>query len=143
MAYCEKCGAQLEESAKFCEKCGASTGAAQGSIAGDINNFVDTPDTTADYSAEDIEKNKVYAILAYFGILVLIPILAAPNSRFARFHANQGLILFIAAIIFSFVPFVGWIFNLITLVFAIMGIVYAAQGKAKELPLIGSIKIIK
>ena len=32
------------------------------------------------------------AILAYFGILVLIPILAAKDSKFARFHANQGLL---------------------------------------------------
>ena len=32
----------------------------------------------------DIEENKVFAVLAYIGILFLVPLLAAPRSRFAR-----------------------------------------------------------
>lgn len=107
-------------------------------------DFNNTPNN--DFSQEDIDKNKVYAILAYFGILVLIPILAAKDSKFARFHANQGLILFLIEIIVSvlanFIGFIGLI-NVAVAVFAIMGIVYAAQGQAKDLPLIGSIKILK
>ena len=55
-----------------------------------INNTVDT---TSEYDPQDIEENKFMAILAYFGILVIIPILAAKDSKFARFHSNQGLIL--------------------------------------------------
>ena len=47
-----------------------------------------------------------------------------------------------------FMPFViGWLISVLLsialLVFMILGIVTAAQGKAKELPLIGSIKIIQ
>ena len=47
-----------------------------------------------------------------------------------------------------FMPFViGWLISVLLsialLVFMILGIVNAAQGKAKELPLIGSIKIIQ
>ena len=101
-------------------------------------------------------------VLAYIGILFLIPLLAAPNSKFSRFHANQGLVLFLANIalgvvfgilmvIFAFIPIVGLIINsilglalsVICLVFMILGIVNAATGKAKELPLIGKIHIIK
>src|SRR3954470_1008619 len=66
------------------------------------------PDTS------DIEQNKVYAILAYLGPLFLVPLLAAPNSKFARYHANQGLVLFLATVIgvvgsfiLSMVPIVG------------------------------------
>ena len=99
------------------------------------------------------------AILAYFGILVLVPILAAKESKFARFHANQGLILFIAGIavwlvvsiitsvltwrlywLISIISTVAW---LLLLVLAIIGIVNAAGGKAKELPVIGSFKLLK
>jgi hypothetical protein len=49
--------------------------------------------------ADDIEKNKVFAVLAYIGILFLVPLLAAPQSRFARYHTNQGIVLFLASII--------------------------------------------
>ena len=63
-----------------------------------INNTVDT---TSEYDPQDIEENKFMAILAYFGILVIIPILAAKDSKFARFHSNQGLILCITAILYS------------------------------------------
>src|SRR6202012_2144623 len=39
----------------------------------------------------DVEKHKRPAMLGY--IFFLTPLVAAPNSRFARFHANQGLLL--------------------------------------------------
>lgn len=122
-----------------------------------FNKFNDTPDTTSEFEAEDIEKNKVMAILAYIGILVLIPIFAAKDSKFARFHANQGLVLAIAEIVGSIlfnvlggIKFIGWIFGLIgglfglaCLLFAILGIYNAANGKAKELPFIGGFRFLK
>ena len=90
------------------------------------------------------------ALLAYLGFLFLIPLLAAPNSRFARYHANQGLVLFILEAItsaISFIPFVGWIpggiLGIFGLVLTIIGIVNAANGQAKQLPLIGGITILK
>ena len=39
------------------------------------------------YDSRDVEDNKVMAILAYIWILFLVPLLAAKNSRFARYHA--------------------------------------------------------
>lgn len=124
-----------------------------------ISALNNTADTTTEFSKQDIEGNKVMAILAYFGILVLVPILAAKESKFARFHANQGLILFIAGIavwlvvsiitsvltwrlywLISIISTVAW---LLLLVLAIIGIVNAAGGKAKELPVIGSFKLLK
>lgn len=109
----------------------------------ELNN---TADTTSEYTEEDIANNKVFAILAYFGILFLIPLLAAKESKFARFHANQGLILFIVEIIvgiLSFIPIVGLLLWIATIVLAVLGIVNAANGKAKELPLIGKFKLLK
>ncbi len=102
----------------------------------------------------DIEKNKVFGVLAYFGILFLVPLLAAKESRFAQFHANQGLVLFIGEVILmfgwfilAFIPFIGWLLGfaawVLLLVLAIMGIVSSAQGEMKPLPIIGDIKLIK
>lgn len=114
------------------------------------------------FDPKDVEQNKVMAILAYFGILVLVPIFAAPQSKFARFHANQGLILFIAWIccyavmhvdvrvlysvstaltgLITLIVFVAYI---ALIVLAVIGIINAAQGKCKPLPVIGNFKLLK
>jgi hypothetical protein len=39
---------------------------------------------------QDAQDNKIMAILAYLGLLFLVPFLAAKESPFARFHTNQG-----------------------------------------------------
>ena len=59
-------------------------------------NIMNTPDTTAQYDPADIELNNRLSLLSYLGILVLIPIFLVKKSRFAKFHANQGLLLLIA-----------------------------------------------
>ncbi len=102
------------------------------------------------YSKEDIEKNTVMAVLAY--IIFLIPLLAAKDSPYAKYHTNQGIVLFLAAVfinvIGSVIPIIGWFFiltfgNAFILILAIMGIINAVQGKVKPLPLIGSITLLK
>lgn len=99
---------------------------------------------------QDVEKNKVMAILAY--IIFFLPLIAARDSRFAMFHGNQGLVLFLAAIVINIVggiiPFIGWFIILpfgwiAVLILAIIGIINASKGEMKPLPLIGGISIIK
>jgi uncharacterized membrane protein len=110
-------------------------------------------------SKDDVEKNKVFAVLAYLGILVLVPLLAAKDSPFAKFHANQGLLLLIIEVVLGFVlPIIqgAFVFSglwslanllsllyLIPLVFAIMGIINAANGEMKKLPYIGDYTLVK
>lgn len=101
-------------------------------------------------ASKDVEKNKVFGILAYIGLLFLVPLLAAPESRFAKFHANQGLILFIFSVAINcvwIVPVLGWIVGffgwIAVVVLAIMGIINAANGKMEKLPLIGDFELIK
>lgn len=130
-----------------------------------MNNFENlnnTADYTNTFDPADIQQNKLMGVLAYLSWLVLIPIFAAPKSKFARFHANQGLILaivhtawIILSTILEFILtiinwYVGWIFGIIFtllgLVFIvplILGIINASNGRAKELPLIGKIRILK
>ncbi len=140
MAICQKCGAQIPDGATTCPSCGAAIGT---DVSAKIQNLNNTADYTSQMDPADVEANKVFAVLSYFWILWLIPLLAAKESKFARFHANQGLILFIASIICGIVPILGWLLSIVVLVFAIMGIIAAAQGQAKDLPLIGKIKLIK
>ena len=94
---------------------------------------------------------KGLSVLSYIGFLFFVPLIAKPNSQFCRFHANQGLVLFLMGYIVSFalkfVPFLhgilGIVWGLLTFVVMILGIINAAQGQMKELPLIGGIHIIK
>ncbi len=107
-------------------------------------------ETVQTASREDIEKNKTMAILAYF--LFFLPLLTdAKESKFAMFHANQSLVLLLAQIVVyvvgTIIPFLGWFIILplgiiFLIVLWIMGIINAANGKMKELPLIGKIHIL-
>lgn len=153
MLTCKQCGTQVEDGVMNCTNCGApiESPVQQNQPIGlseKFNEFNNTADTTSEYDAQDIEKNKVMAVLAY--ILFFIPLLAAKDSKFARFHTNQGLVLFLGGIIASVVaviPVIGWIVapiaGLVITVLAIIGILNALNGKAKELPVIGKFKILK
>ena len=189
MAFCGKCGQQVNEGVKFCPACGApmatttnqsaqqeqqtqsgqqsqQAGSSDDSLGSKLGSLNNTADNTADFDKTDIEQNKGMAILAY--ILVLIPIFAAPNSKFARYHSNQGLILLIALIGYAIVDRIlsailyaifsgglglykiylacAMILNLVYIVFTVLviiGIFNAVNGKAKELPVIGKFKILK
>ena len=167
MAFCNKCGNQLPDGANNCPFCGAPTGNAQQNTQNTqntqnaqnfVNNMMNTADTTSQFDPQDINDNKGMSVLAYIGILFLIPLLACPNSRFARYHTNQGLVLFLLELaicvvtsIFAFIPVIGPIIGglisavggIFTLVLMILGIINAAQGQAKELPLIGKITLLK
>lgn len=120
--------------------------------------MMNTNDTTSQFDPQDINNNKGMSVLAYIGFLFLVPLLACPNSKFARYHTNQGLVLFLLEFalgvvtgIIGIIPIAGLIIGgllsavggIFTLVLMIMGIINAAQGQAKELPLIGKITLLK
>lgn len=121
--------------------------------------FLNTPEIEVD--SEDASKNKVFGILSYLGILWLVGFFAASDSRYAKFHANQGLVLFLAEIALNIVlAIIALICGIIghglgilssLLYFAgelavvgcvVFGIVYAAKGQAKELPFIGKLHLL-
>lgn len=95
--------------------------------------------------AEDAEDNRYWAALAYFGILFLIPLLLRPGSRFAKYHGQQGMMLFLVAIVFSFmvkIPLVGWLIiapvgGLYIVICFVIGIANALAGHRSRLPIIG------
>ena len=114
------------------------------------------------YVPSEAQMKKGMAILAYFGILFLIPLFAAKNDPFARYHTNQGLVLFIFMVIFNILSnvltnilieispmltlIVSGVFGILTLllcIFALIGIIRAAKGQMKPLPIIGGIRILK
>lgn len=84
----------------------------------------------------DVEENKLWAVLGYLGILCLIPLLLKKDSEFAKYHGKQGLILLLGWIV-SWIPFLGWIVWLVVAILSIIGILNALGGKMTPLPLVG------
>ncbi len=90
------------------------------------------------------EESNLIAILSYFSLLFLIPMLVVKDDPFVQFHAKQGLVLFIfeaATAIFMAIPVIGWfgapILYIFWLVLSIIGINNVVKNKQEQLPLIG------
>ncbi|MGN0443950.1 MAG: zinc-ribbon domain-containing protein [Acutalibacteraceae bacterium] len=156
MAVCKNCGCEIQDGSAFCSACGARVENYHQQTNYDPG-FNAPPQYTPEYgnaqgeefTQDDIENNKVISLFSYIGILFLVPLLAAKDSKYARFHVNQGLVLFLANTVLgvaAVIPFgrivsaAGYVF---TVVCAVIGIINALQGNAKELPLIGKFRILK
>jgi len=85
---------------------------------------------------KDIEDNKIIAALGYVSILCFVPLFLKRDSKFAQFHAKQGLLLFIIEI-FSFIPLIGQIAFILAIAAAIWGAKNALNGKYWQIPIIG------
>lgn len=188
MAYfCKSCGAVVPDGANNCPACGAAvipenTGANtvppppagsnngsggynyQQNTAGNSGQAFLGMDHTAEFDPADINENKMACGFVYLGITFFIPLVACPNSRFGKFHANQGLIFLLSCIAISVVsvmlaylgaiPAIGVMFRILSRILTavgslaeigllIYGMVNTFTGKAVELPLIGRFTIIK
>ena len=117
------------------------------------NENFDNTTYEVDTQPEIVGNAVLYSVLAYFGLLFLIGMLAAPekDTAFVKNHVNNGIILFGAGVIISIlaglspliwilIPIVS-ILSIALTVFAIMGIVKAVQKQTFTMPLIGD-KII-
>lgn len=124
-----------------------------------------TPGIDPGVDPADFEKNKMMAALSYVFILWLVPLLAAKDSPYAKFHCNQGILLSIiafgiclvlgmASFVLAFIPIVNFAVGCLScvvwplvavaiLAFAIMGIINATSGKLKPLPLFPKINWVK
>lgn len=164
MAFCRYCGRPLEEGTRFCGNCGANVEENRTEQPQRAETPY-TPPNDGEYDPNDIANTKVVCAVSYIGILFFVPLLAYPNSRFAKFHANQALVVFLFSIIIRIVcsfgtgiwwaiPFLpnfvenlgNWTFELaewaLPLAAGICGFVNALNGKAKEIPIIGKINLI-
>ncbi len=104
------------------------------------------------------DNDKLMGILAYLGVLVIVPIIAGGNSKFIKYHANQGLVnlLFaVALMVISMVVTVAvmatvpalsmflWVIYFAPTVLAIMGIINVVNNEMKPLPVIGGVTLLK
>ena len=140
MAYCCKCGNGVQDTDRFCAKCGSEQAGAR-----------KPADLAASFSP------RTAAVLCYvpwLGWIAAIVVLASNTfrgNRTVRFHAFQGLYLFVAWLIVQWV-FKPWdffmgsphvpvveIMKLALLVLSIFMMVKAGEGRQYSLPILGEL----
>ncbi len=105
-------------------------------------------------TVEDVQNGKAMAAVSYLGLVgFLVGFLTSRENRFVLYHCQQSLVLVLAwmvsgfILMFSVIPLIGliilvlfWLFIGVPLVvLLIIGIVNAAGGEVKPLPVIGKL----
>ena len=136
--FCSKCGAQLTEGAKFCEVCGSPVQADTNTRQIDpLENRAESRNSASN-AALSTTATSVVAYMTWIGFLIAY---FGGDREGAKFFLNQALVFnlfFLACLI----PFIGWLWGIYMLVCFILGVIWAAEQKETELPLIGMIKIL-
>jgi uncharacterized membrane protein len=90
------------------------------------------------------DNRTIMGVLAYLGILVIIPYVAEKNDPFVKFHTKQGFVLATIEIATWVIGMAIWqlavllsLVNIATLILSIVGIVNVVHGKQEKLPLVG------
>ena len=98
--------------------------------------------------ASESADNQNLSILSYLGPLFMVPLITRKDDSFARYHANQGLALFLgttaATVVGSAFGFglLGLAANAFYVYGAIKGIGNVLKGKKEPLPLVGEWKLV-
>jgi len=136
MPFCAKCGSEAQGS--FCPSCGASISSAPPSVAAPLD--------------EHIVSALCYLLWPLTGVLFLV-LEPYSKNRVVRFHAFQSIFVFLALFagfgalsVLAFVPLVGLLFSVVTLIYPIFGfglwilLMIKAYNKERfELPVLGAL----
>ena len=112
---------------------------------------------------EDLKGKKITACFSYLFWFTVIPMVYSSESKFIKYHANQGLVLAIAETIFLIITVIVskilWIWSrstsllvetMLIMIFigvfgilSVIGIIHVILGKEKPIPTFGHIKLWK
>jgi uncharacterized membrane protein len=153
MAFCAKCGAQLNAGSGFCGACGA---AVSGQSVTTTSGAAVAPASSPAGTTSGGMTDNVAAALSYIWIVGLIFLLIEPynKNRFVRFHAFQSIFFGVAwivlwigmHIVFSIMPFLGLLILPLYFLLGLGGFVYwlflafkAYSNAEYKVPVIGDI----
>jgi len=140
MPFCCQCGDQIEESSQYCSKCGAPQAGVR---------------VGADFAAGMSPRTaSILCYIPWVGWIAAIVVLASSTfrtNRTVRFHAFQGLYLFVAGLLikWAFTPLTFFeagphfhlqgLLEMAILALWIFMIVKTSQGQVISLPVIGEL----
>lgn len=139
---CLNCGKNIPNKYEYCPHCGYKIKIE----SSDEKNKEKT-------SKEEIDTGKGMAIVCYFNLLVIIPLLFEKSNNFVRYHINQGLSLCLFTIVTGVIKLMLNDFLLYSYIFAILmalliiimmviGIKNVCSGEEKPLPIIGNFNLL-
>jgi len=95
---------------------------------------------------KEIQEGKIFAAVAYWPFLCILPLILKKGNKFACFHGKQGLVLFIflvSGFIFNIIPFLGGLpFRLVLIIYLVLmlwGTIQALMGKYARIPIVADI----
>jgi uncharacterized membrane protein len=153
MAFCAKCGAQLNAGSGFCAACGT---AVSGQSATTASGAAAAPAQSSASAPSAGMTDNLAAALSYIWIVGLIFLLVEPynKNRVVRFHAFQSVFYGVAwmilwfgmHIVFAIMPFLGLLILPIYALIGLGGFVYwlflafkAYNNEQYKIPIIGEI----
>ena len=87
-------------------------------------------------------NKRVTGIVAYLTFIGFIIAIIFGDKDGAKFHLNQALVIMLFSLLI-FVPCVGCIWEIFIVICWFIGFIAAINEEEKEVPLIGSVRIIK
>ncbi len=143
MAFCSKCGAQLNQGAAFCPACGAATGATTATGSG----AAPAPAAAATGMTSNVAAMLCYLPFAGWIIsIIFLCIEPQKNDRFVRFAAFQAIFITVAMFVLWWVfwyalPLVllplSWLVRLGILVLQVFLMFKAYNNEKFKVPVIG------
>jgi len=119
----------------------------------DENSTSHNTEQTSQEGSGNTSNTTGMAIVGTIPFLFFVPLLTeSKDNEFVKFHAKQGLVLLVYIVsvsilgsILALIPILGWAIGAILipllyifgLICFVLGIIHAAEGKKKELPIIG------
>ncbi|MFA5134255.1 MAG: DUF4870 domain-containing protein [Patescibacteria group bacterium] len=91
--------------------------------------------------AQPASKNSdsnLMAALSYVWVLSVVMLVIKKDDEFVKFHAKQGLVLFLASWL-AWIPAIGWALGLVIVVLVIIGFLKAQSGERYKMPVVGDI----
>lgn len=85
----------------------------------------------------DIRMNKDVAAFSYVWIMSILIYASRKDSKFIRYHAKQGIVLFLISIPVAMIPYFGRYLLFIVVGGMLLGFVHAAQGQYADVPIAG------
>lgn len=82
--------------------------------------------------------SNLMAALSYVWIISVVMLVIKKDDEFVKFHAKQGLILFIASFI-GVIPVIGWFIWAVIVVLMIIGFIKALGGERYKIPVLGDL----
>lgn len=92
-----------------------------------------------------IKDGAPFAVLSYVFLLWILTFIFKKDNAFARFHAKQGIVIFVGNLIcfvFGLIPVIGAIFHLLGFVLiltSLYGVYLSLTGKCEKIYLVGDI----